>query len=462
MLNIPIVLPNEIDRSYLGAVMRQNGANKESEIIAKIALHVGLGDKTRRQAPTTELLGKIAQTDTQTFVRQHSTLPYRRGITSYFADLMHGSEDNRNILRDSGMRVARPGAYCCLECMKSDEKNHGRTFWHYEHQLPGQFWCPEHKLPLLYLESEHSFLLAPDQVIDKSYSVPESWMTNTIDNSYINSFLAISSALLETEKPFSVKYVSTILRDKAAARGFQTHGGKVKSPLLSDAVVAKFGREWLATVLPRLADKREGEINSQLDGVLYMATASSSVAAYILALSFLFDSPDEAMNSLTQTDIAEPAQAARKAFHIIENAELKSAYIKSHGSYSKTASLLMTSYAAISGRLRDMGLPNFKGNRANGLEKAAVAFFADGMSFADSAAVGKVSCNEFEKLFRVTGTTIVEMFEEMKKPLNGRGSGTRRPLKLTPHEVDSANGQLAIKYSPHIRREQRLTAECQA
>lgn len=273
MLIIPSTLPNEVDRGYLGTVMRQNGAVKESEIIGKMALYVGLGDKTRRQAPVIELLSKIAQTDTQTFVRQHSTLPYRRGITSYFADLRHGSEDNRNILRDSGMRVARPGACCCLECMKNDKKKHGRTFWHRELQLPGQIWCPEHKLPLHYLESEYAFLMAPDQVIDESYTVPESWLMNTIENSHINSFLTISSALLESEKPFSVKHVSAILWDKASARGFQTHGGKVKSPLLSDAVVAEFGREWLATVLPRLADKRKGEINSQLDGVLYMATA---------------------------------------------------------------------------------------------------------------------------------------------------------------------------------------------
>ncbi len=462
MLNISTVLPNEIDRSYLGAVMRQNGDNKESEIIAKIAQHLGLRDKTRRQAPAIELLSKIAQADTQTFARQHSTLPYRRGITSYFADLKHGSEDNRNILRDSGMRVARPGAYCCSECMRNDEKKYGRTYWHREHQLPGQFWCPEHKLPLHYVESIDAFLMAPDQVLDKSHPVPESWIANTIDNSNINSFLAITSALLETEKPFSVKHVSAILRDKAAARGFQTHGGKVKYPLLSDAVVADFGREWLATVLPRLADKRQGEINSQLDGVLYMATASSSVAAYILALSFLFDSPDEAMNALITTDMSELVPLPTKSSRTIENEELKSAYFKSLGSYSKTASLLMTSYAAICGRLRDMGLPNLKGNRANGLEKAAVAFFVDGKSLPDSAAAGNVTCDALEKLVRVAGTTMVELLEKMKKPISGRGSGTRRPLKLTPHEVDSANGQLAVKYSPNIRREQRLTAECLA
>lgn len=462
MLNIPTVLPNEIDRSYLGAVMRQNGDNKESEIIAKIALHVGLGDKTRRQAPAIELLSKIAQTDTQTFVRQHSTLPYRRGITSYYVNLRHGSEDNRAILSNSGMRVARPGAYCCPECVRNDEKKHGRTYWHREHQLPGQFWCPEHKLPLLYLESEHSFLLAPDQVIDKSYSVPESWMANTIDNNYINSFLTISSALLETEKPFSVKYVSTILRGKAAARGFQTHGGKVKSNLLSDAVVAEFGREWLATVLPRLANKREGEIHSQLDGVLYMSTDSSSVTAYILALSFLFDSPDEALNALIPTDKSEPVHLPTKSSRTIGNEELKSAYFKSHGSYSKTASLLMISYAAISGRLRDMGLPYLKGNREHGLEKAALAFFVDRMSLEDSAAIGNVTCEALENLVRVAGATLVELFEKMRKPLSGRGSGNRRPLRLTPHEVDSANGQLTVKYSLHIRREQRLAAECPA
>lgn len=98
----------------------------------------------------------------------------------------------------------------------------------------------------------------------------------------------------------------------------------------------------------------------------------------------------------------------------------------------------------------------------HGLEKAALAFFVDGMSLAESATIGNVTCDALENLVRVAGTTLVELFERMKKPMSGRGSGSRRPLKLTPHVVDSANGHLAVKYSPHIRREQRFAAECPA
>jgi hypothetical protein len=103
----------------------------------------------------------------------------------------------------------------------------------------------------------------------------------------MRAFLEISFALLKSEKPFSVRCVSSLLKTQNKAFGFQTHAGKVKAPLLSDAVTSQFGREWLGTVLPPLAKKQEGTILSQMDGVLYLKNSASSVTVYILALSLL-------------------------------------------------------------------------------------------------------------------------------------------------------------------------------
>lgn len=458
---VPTPFPDEIDQGYLGTVMRHNGAVDKKEIVGMMAQRIGMSGKSRREAPCLELLSEIAQADIQTFVRQHSTLPFRRGITSYQPDLEHGSIDNRKLLCTSGMRVTRPGAYCCPHCMKRDVMTYGTTYWHRKHQLPGLLWCPEHKTPLHYMESEAAFFSTPELVLNNCLVVPDSWMRQTVDNQFINTFHAISLALLDSEKPFSVTQVSAKLREQALARGFQAHGGKVKSSLLSDAVIDSFGREWLATIMPRLADKRKGEILSQMDGVLYMANSASSVVAYVLALSLLFKTKETAMSALlARNDTTGTKKSSVRATRSIKSEELKSAYILSHGSYSKTATLLTTSYAAICGRLRDMGLPNLRSNRFPGLEKAAVAFFVEEKSLADSAAVGKVACDVLENLIRIAGSASVEIFKQMNKPTNGRGSGTRRPLKLAPHEVVSTHEKLAVKFSPHIKREQRLAAEC--
>lgn len=457
MLNIPTVLPNEIDRSYLGAVMRQNGDNKESAIIAKIALHVGLGDKTRRQVPAIELLGKIAQTDTQTFVRQHSTLPYRRGITSYFAGLRHGSEDNRNILRDSGMRVARPGAYCCHACIEHDLATHGRSYWHREHQIPGLLWCPTHGTPLHYMEHERSFLRAPDQLLDECRLVTEPWLKNTIDNRFIKNFLAISFKLLNRERPFDVKHISGILKKEALLRGLHSHCGKVKAPLLSDAIIENFGREWLATVMPTLAYKQQGKLLSQMDGVLYLTTSASSSTAYILALSYLFETPEVALIALTRSDESSFKASRARSTHKIDQHDLKSAYLKAHGSYAKTANLLKTTYSAICGRLSSMKLPNLDDDSWQSMQRFAAAYFVEGKSLSDSVSTGGFAIDVLDIFVRVAGTLISDDFLEMKKPKSGRGSGIRRPLKLAPNEVALAKGPMATKFSPNLRREQRLS-----
>ena len=93
MLIVPTLLPNEIDRSYLGTVMRVNGVDKEDDIAKKMAVHSGQEDKTRREAPCLKLLASLAQMQVASFVRYHTTLPLRRGITSYCPEKAHGAEE---------------------------------------------------------------------------------------------------------------------------------------------------------------------------------------------------------------------------------------------------------------------------------------------------------------------------------------------------------------------------------
>lgn len=456
---IPTILAEELDRSYLGAVMRINGCTTEREAIELMAQHVGLGGIPRREASPLEILSKITQTNTPTFTRQHTTMPLRRGITSYLTELKHGSEDYRKMLWTSGIRIARPGAYCCPQCIKNDQRLHGRGYWHRHHQIPGLQWCPEHRTPLLYMESEQAFLTDPGDIYETCHPVAESWLNNKMDNRFITSFLEISFALLKREKPFSVTSVSSLLKTKNEAFGFQAHPGKVKSSLLSDAVVSKFGREWLGTALPPLANKQDGQILSQMDGVLYLKHSASSATAYILALSLLFNSSQEAIDALALTDSAEePLHHHCKASTTFNNNALRSAYLNSHGDYAKTANLLGTSYAAIYARLRNLGLPNLRGANLAGLEKASLAFFIEGKSLTESVTVGGVTCDALENLARVAGPTILDLFKEMKIPNSrrGRGSGIRRPLLLNPHEVDSTGGHITIKFNPHLRREQKI------
>lgn len=447
MLITPAALPDEIDRGYLGRVMRINGVTNEREISVQMAEHVGMGDLPRREAPCVVLLSKVANVQVTEFVRQHTMLPLRRGITSYQPDLKHGCESNPSMLWTSAMRVARPGGYFCRDCVKEDEEFHGLSYWRRDHQIPGLLWCQKHKTRLHYRDSADAFLAAPSQFVDDCHTISEPWVKEAFNNQVVQRFLDISSDLIGRAAPFSVKRVSAVLKARAASRGFQTYSGSAKAPLLSDAVVGQFGREWLATVLPALADKQEGTILNSMDGVLYLANSASSVTAYILALSILFETPEDALNAIIWFEDVGPTKRHRTLAKAIKPEELRLAYMESRGNYSATANSLGVSYAAVRKPLLSMGLPNLTGANGHDLEKAVAAFFLEGRSLEDSAAVGKISRKVMEELVRTTGSAFGNVLHEMQGQRTGRGTGIRRPLQL-PHEVNLNKGRMEGQIQP--------------
>jgi hypothetical protein len=450
---IPAILPGEIDRSYFGRVMRINGVRKEKVCYEHMALHCGLSGKSRREVSFIRLLSEIAGLDTEIFAQLHTTLPYRRGITSYYPELEHGSKDNQAMLWTTGIRIARPGAYCCHKCIKRDLKQHGVSYWHREHQIPGVFTCPTHGVPLMYIDDQKGFLAPPDILTGMLIALPDDWVKEISQNPYIKKFQDISICLLNSQKPVNVNALMPVIKQQALALGFQSHPGKIKGKLISDAVIDHFGRKWLATVIPTLADKKKGIMLKQQDGVLFMNNSSSGVAAYILALSVLYDSSSKATKIIADAS----SKRLRKSTRVqqrIETAAVKAAYIESKGSYSKTASLLQSSYQAISQKLKSLGLPNIKIEYLPGLEKAAYAFFKEEKSLTDSANLGSIPVCMLEDLIRMASSETLKMLMGMRKPLAGRGSGSRRAVKLAPHEIESTSGKMATKFSPHIRAEQ--------
>lgn len=83
MLVQPAPLPEEMDRGYLGRIMRINGYRTPKDAVEAIAAHFGEEGRTRRDLTTHELLSRMAGMTTENFAQRHTTLPLRRGITSY-------------------------------------------------------------------------------------------------------------------------------------------------------------------------------------------------------------------------------------------------------------------------------------------------------------------------------------------------------------------------------------------
>jgi len=356
MLIRPAPFPGELDRGYMGRVMRINGIVKETDAVDLLSAWAGGADKSRQKLSLIESLSLVAGMDLPMFVTRHTTFPLRRGITSCRPDLPHGSESNRRMLWSSGMGRTRMGAYFCTECAKEDLGFHGQSYWRRKHQIPGLLCCPKHSTPLRYMDDESAFFLSPMGLINDARAVDAERAREVAGNETIQRYLQICRGLMERTSPLSAGAVQTVLNSRAFSLGLQTRGQSVTAPLLSDVVIYRCGRTWLATVLPVLADKPESVLLNRFDGMLYLSTYAGSTASYALACAALFDTADEAINALSNpTTVLE---RCRQWQINPTQEELVHAYIQSRGDRAQIASHLGIPIWMVGFRLRKIGCRN--------------------------------------------------------------------------------------------------------
>jgi len=296
MLVRPQPLPDELDRSYLGALMRYNGTSGERAALRLIAVWDGSAGAPKFCKPAMKLLSVAAGIDLPAFARNHSMLPLRRSITRY--DIDHGSLDNLAVVHNCGIGTIRSGAYLCHDCAWEDFHFHGRSYWRREHQTPGLFWCPKHRVALSVTKDKAALLQSPTQVLDHAEMLDAGWTNDLQQHPVIARFLDLCGVLMDRPRPYFLLFVLEALRVAARSRGLT--GCPVKAddpccePLLSDAMLEAYPADWLAEILPALGGKPRGVVSHQVDGALWGTQSAAAGFAYILALALLFNSSEEA------------------------------------------------------------------------------------------------------------------------------------------------------------------------
>jgi hypothetical protein len=414
MLSRLKVLPDEVDRGYLGRVMRFNGVRERQGALR--ALRVTGGEPADGgeglRTGTVALLASLSAMPLDEFVAAHTTLPWRRAIAWLKTDVEHGGEDSDSIISISGLRLARNAAYLCPACVASDQAALGFSYWRRDHQLPGREICAEHGTMLARVEDEWAFVKSPANFIrtGQAVSLAES---NAQEQLLVRRFHAIADALMARRLPVPIAVMREVLKRRGQACGLQTHGGEVRHALLSDVIKRAFPEQWLREVYPALLSKPERKLMNRVDGVFYFAKGASSVEPYFLALAVLFDSADEALQALQQAEMKpQPAKARTRGEGPSLDA-LVSAYVESRGNLSEVARLCESSVFMVSKRLTELGLPTLHRKNASGIHKAAWAFYVENLGLIESAAVGGISLAELGDLIRSGGPLLVRALRAM-------------------------------------------------
>ena len=415
-------LPEEMDRGYLGRVMRMNGYRK-LEDFSNALKDLNQGKGAARGRSWHDLLCNLVGMESEEFSQRHTTLPLRRGITSYFPDVAHGAVARPTITAKNTVSRKHPAAFFCEQCAQADIAFHGMSYWRREHQTPGQLWCSKHSVPLSFTTEPDAMQNSPAQSAAKAYPIPVDLVQEARENPLVQRYLELVSAMYERTVPLAVGKIAPVLRDRAKLKGFHAYPGAARSPLISDHICAVFPAKWLERVFPSLMKKSQGVALPQIDGALFMRKSSSSTVAYLLVLAVLFDSADEAIKSLQDAHdgVVIPSVLLRhRTYALPADDELIDAYIKALGQMSKISHMWEIPKARIQKRLLELGLPNLDTNaeKSESLRAGMLAFYIDGCGYAESLQISGLTSHRFDALLRVSGPNFCRALRKIKQKNN--------------------------------------------
>lgn len=426
-LAIPGPLPDELARGLKGRLMRLNGIGGE-EKSNKLLLKTCSTDLDLNPVGSRiDVLADLVGLSRAQFVCQHTMLPLRRAIAFKDAGKSHGSDEDRSWRVPYMLAPDRVGAYFCSECIVEDIDFHGVTYWRRDHQLPGRYCCGKHAEPLMYSLAPDSFLQSPFHVVSTSLKVKDVWARRTEENKAVQRFLFLQSELLSRPVPLDARGVAALLRKECLEHGLTVGKGKRNQPkLLSEALVATYGKEWLSTVVREFAGRVDGKFFRSVDIVI----PRLSVSVMLAALAMLKDDGPSALNELIAAGESGDAPSDYGRSERVDLEALRRLYIRHDGCHNRIAAEINKFPGHVKHNLDRIGLPTLVGQNIDQMDRQLQDFVFGGQSIAESCENDPLKAESFERLLRKTAINLacaVHQMQETKRRL-------RRGKQAPPQE----------------------------
>jgi hypothetical protein len=437
----PHALPEELDRGYLGFAMTLNGMSSVDEALRQISSCL-MPARPAADTNLVESLACVANLSVDDFVQCHTTRPLREAIAPTVFNERRRAVRSERI--DPVGCSSRKGWYFCPACAQADLEFHGRSYWRRDLQFPGQLWCPKHAMALRYIVSDEKALPSPLVAQSTSEEVPQSLVDAAINNQLVARYLDICAGFLQHRESVDNSVARRIIQHRAKEKGIALRRRAAPGPLLSDMIMGLFPSSWLATVMPALASNETAEAAKHIENVIYVDARSFSCSTYVLAASVVFDSAEEALNALFNSEpptkrkgsgsrqapssIASPCKTLR-------DSTVATRYAACRGNLTKTALQLGVSMARTERALAKLGLPSLGVSSCHARERALGTFLIDGKNIQETCEESGLDSNEVETLLRTCCANMTSTLIEMRRVGSAPRANRTRARSMTPKDV---------------------------
>lgn len=249
------------------------------------------GRRTPRRICRLENLAIYSGMSVSDYAKQHSMLSTFQFASQNTARYGEGAHSGAFI----DMKTPRPGAYCCIDCIKED-----MSFWKYSwfrrwHNQIGVDWCQLHGRKLSIVANTQPYMRAPNEwlAIDALYEVEAEY--HQLPNSgIIRRYVDISTALLDQDRPLKQALINRHLGKVARSIGLAK---PVENPkLLSSFLQNQTHAKWFAANFNDY--KYKDKPARYFDWIPVRLDRGYMSHIYALVLAGLYDSSDDALNTI--------------------------------------------------------------------------------------------------------------------------------------------------------------------
>lgn len=406
-------LPDEPLTAFIGRMKRNNLCSSNDELFRKLSEYISPKNTENIANDPVGLLAEVYGMKPIFFVRQHTMLPISKLVVWF--DRTNEKEVNLEHPRYAklALRNFQNIASLCRECVAEDINFRGFAYWRRVHQLPGVDRCTKHGTTLISYSGRDVLERSPLYCLSVLNQVVNEPLDEICSNEFVARYIQIAVNLItEISKPIHIEDISVHIREWAKNQNLRVSLNG-KRPLLSDRAVEMLPRAWLKKHFPRSETKEYGGFSDWIDGTWFSRKTPRNPAAYILALSIMYESADEAINALANL---KPAIVPRKVLihrkkGAWDSAEFIKVWMLHLGNTAAISEELNLSKAYIYQRIVAAGLPCLS-KKAGAALKLAVQRYWQGESISAACKFSGAIIEDVEKFLRVaTYRSISEFWE---------------------------------------------------